>query len=212
MHDRLNGMDPSKIAASSFGSGTQGHAHHDLSHLTAFSRTGQVITLALANGILVIAVIFGFMMMNNEATANAIVLLSIGGGVSAVSLVVAFLVPKMIRSQAASQLRQSADGIDLRNGVGLNAPSAEQLQRWGEWQRQSPAPTALRSFLNQDQTATLIGQAILEGSAVINLVFAFLDGSWLHFAFVLVAFVALVSTLPTNGKLNHRIESALGAG
>jgi hypothetical protein len=129
-------------------------------------------------------------------------------------LVTAFVIPKVLRSAATARLRSHPEVAAMRESStidpSLRDPTLSRSRHeWVQWEARQPAPEPLRPFLTTQQTSTLIGQAILEGSAVINLVFALLDGSWLHFVFALFAVVALVSMFPTVGKLRNRIENAI---
>lgn len=184
------------------------------------ARTGQIITLALGKGVLIIALIFGVMMMDGEReSASLELLLAMGGGLFVVLLVGSFFVTKIMRSAATTRLRRHPEVAAMRESsttdptLGaptLGAPTLSRARHpWVQWEARQPVPEPLRPFLMAQQTSTLVGQAMLEGSAVVNLVFALIDGSWLHFVFVFFAVVALISMIPTVDKLRNRIENAI---
>jgi hypothetical protein len=69
----------------------------------------------------------------------------------------------------------------------------------------------LSEFLKTDQTARLIGQAMLEGAAMINFVMMFLTRSPVNLMCAVVALVGIVAMFPTIGRMRERIESVLRA-
>jgi len=178
--------------------------------LRGFAFTGQIITLALAKGILIIGLIFGVLLMDDErAFENAEVLLPLGGGLFAIMLIGAFLVSKGLRSGGVTRLRQHPDVAAMHEATPANKTMARMREEWIQWDNNAPLPLPLRPFLTNEQSARLVGQAMLEGSAVINLVFALLDGSYAHFLFAFLAMIGLVSMIPTTGKLRTRIDTAI---
>ncbi|TWU01519.1 hypothetical protein [Neorhodopirellula pilleata] len=178
--------------------------------LHGYAFTGQIITLALAKGILIIGLIFGVLLMDDErAFGNAAILLPLGGGLFVVMLAGAFFVSKMLRSAGVTRLRQHPEVHAMHEATPANTTMAVMREEWIQWDNKSPLPLPLRPFLAGEQSATIVGQAMLEGSAVINLVFALLDGSYAHFLFAFLAMVGLVSMIPTTGKLRKRIEIAI---
>lgn len=196
---------------------TVNHPSHPFSAISLHgsARTGQIITLALGKGVLIIALILGVMMMDGEKqNANLELLLAMGGGLFVVLLVGSFLVPRLLRSAATTRLRSHPEVVAIRESSTtdptLRDPTLSRSRhQWVQWEARQPVPEPLRPFLVEQQTSTLVGQAMLEGSAVVNLVFALIDGSWLHFVFVFFALVALVSMIPTVEKLRNRIENAI---
>lgn len=172
--------------------------------------TGQIITLALAKGIVIIGLIFGVLLIDDQrAFGNAEVWLPLGGGLFAVLLVGAFLASKRLRSGGVSRLRQHREVAAMHEGTPANTTTAAMREKWIQWDDKAPLPLPLRPFLAGEQSATIVGQAMLEGSAVINLVFALLDGSYAHFLFAFLAMIGLVSMIPTITKLRKRIEIAI---
>lgn len=172
--------------------------------------TGQIITLALAKGVVIIGLIFGVLLMDDARKVDQVeLLLPIGGAIFAVMLVAAFFVSKLLRSHGTGRLRQHPEVVAMREATPSNTTMRTMRDQWVNWDAKTPLPMPLRPFLANEQKATLVGQAMLESSAIINLVFALLDGSFAHFAFAFFAVVGLVSMIPTIGKLRSRIETAL---
>lgn len=168
-------------------------------HTTA--RTGQIITLALAKGVIIIALVFIILMTDDaRIVKNAELFVPIGGAAFVLAIMGAFVVPRVLRSRAETR---------FQNHPELVAMDPTSRRRWVDWDARTPVPPPLKTFLSDQQTATLVGQATLEGSAVINLVFALLDGSWLHFVVAFLVVVGIVSMIPTVGKLRDRIENAI---
>ena len=193
------------------------HPSHAFSAISlhGVARTGQIITLAFGKGVLIIALIFGIMLMDgDQQNTNTEFLLAMGGGLFVVLLVGSFLVPRLLRSTATTRLRSHPEVSAMRESSttdpSLRDPTLSRSRhQWVQWEARQPVPEPLRPFLMAQQTSTLVGQAILEGSAVVNLVLALIDGSWLHFVFVFFALVGLISMIPTVQKLRNRIENAI---
>lgn len=171
--------------------------------------TGQIITLALAKGVLIIAVIFIVLNLDDDGQPDqAAILLPLGGGMLAVLAAGAFAITTFLRSRAISKFR-SHDTVSAMREVSTADRVAEQeRQRWIDWDAKSPPPIELRQFLADQQTYTLIGQAMMEGAAVMNLVFYMIDCNAVHLVFAAIAFVAILAMIPTIGKTRARIEQA----
>lgn len=71
--------------------------------LKQFARTGQIITFALANGMVVIGAVFIFLRAGSDQETSLDLFFLIGLGVLATNLVLAFLLPAMMRSNAISR-------------------------------------------------------------------------------------------------------------
>jgi hypothetical protein len=68
-------------------------------------------------------------------------------------------------------------------------------------------PPAVARFVSAEQTATLVGQAILEGGAMINLVLMMLDHRIaLHLIIVVAAIIGIAFMTPTVDRLRRSIE------
>ena len=155
-------------------------------------RTGQVVTFALIVGIVFISVTLLVLTLSENRQADpSIMLPAIGATVGVVTWIVALVLPEMLRSQAGSKLAARVDPLDRQ------AANDETLE------------PSLREFATTQNSATLIGQAVLEGGAVTNLILMFMDG-WLvlHLSFAAAATIGIASMTPTTTKLRHAIERA----
>lgn len=67
----------------------------------------------------------------------------------------------------------------------------------------------MQQLLLANQSANLVGQALLEGAAVINLVFSFINGSLLHLPVAAVGLIGVLTMVPTIGKLRRFVTRGL---
>ncbi|EMI54628.1 hypothetical protein [Rhodopirellula sallentina] len=190
-------------------SGTRGNSPTTLGQ---FVRLGQLLSFALASGIVTTSAVFLFLILQREPDAEQPnwIFLAIGGGVFVASLVVSFLMRLMLKSNAASALRQTPEAEDVCGGGAAASQSARDA--WENWDADEPLPRPLIGFLSATQTSRLIAQAVLEGAAMINLVFTMLDGNVIHFVFAAFCLVGVIAITPTTGKVRSEIRSALTVG
>lgn len=159
------------------------------SSFQAVVRTGQVITFALIIGIaLTAAIMFVLTVGEDSPTDSSFLLPAVGASAGMVSWLVALVLPDRLRRQAGSKLASNVD----RQVVDDDA--REQSQK---------------EFAVAQNRSTLIGQAVLEGGAMINLVLMFLD-HWLviHLSFAAAAIIGIASMTPTATRLRHAMEQA----
>ena len=160
-------------------------------------RTGQIITFALAQGLVVMAAILGFLGADGapqggqQAAADGLVLPGVGLLVTIGSCFAAALIPGIVRRAAIAKVQARGEKIELP--VNSDATMTRPIQH----------------LAGSSQTATLIGQAALEGAATVNLIFMLLSGNFLlHLALAGVGLVGIVLLTPTIGKLQRLIEDA----
>ncbi|KLU06556.1 putative transmembrane protein [Rhodopirellula islandica] len=166
--------------------------------LAGWAFQGMVVTLGLATGCLFIGVILGVIGSDDAPEGNPTLFVLIGVAALVFNTVLAFLVPAMLRSAAATRLK-AAEG------------AVASARSWVQWPEREPMPMPLSRFCQADQTARLIGQAMLEGTAVINFVMMFLTRSPVNLMCAVVALVGVVAMFPTIGRMRTRIASVLEA-
>jgi hypothetical protein len=178
-------------------------------NLTGFVRTGQMIAGSMAFGLTIIAGIFVFLLLSRDQPRgdNDPVYLLIGGGAFGMSLIATLLVPSVLRAKARDRLRAVATGTEINNefGAAPQQPPSNLLN----WEQQTTLSPPLRKFLADQQTANLIGHALLEGAGVMNAVFFLLSENWMSLAFVALAILGILMQMPTANKLRSRIRIAL---
>jgi hypothetical protein len=159
---------------------------------------GRVITLGLIAGCVFVGGILGVIGGDDAPEGDTTILVLIGVAALVLNIVMAFLVPAMLRSSSVAKLK-AVDG------------AAASARTWSQWPERDPMPMPLSEFLKTDQTARLIGQAMLEGAAMINFVMMFLTRSPVNLMCAVVALVGIVAMFPTIGRMRERIESVLRA-
>ncbi|WP_461507004.1 hypothetical protein [Rhodopirellula baltica] len=166
--------------------------------LAGWAFQGMVITFGLTMGCVFMGVILWMIGADELPEENQTIFVLIGVVALVANTVVAFLVPAMLRSAAATELK-SADG------------AVASARTWAQWPEREPMPLPLSRFCQTDQTARLIGQAVMEGTAAINFVMMFLTRSPVNLLCALVALLGVVAMFPTVGRMRNRIASALEA-
>lgn len=204
--------DLNKSPTASSQSVQTGQAANRPDTLQQIARTGQIITFALAQGCLVIAVIFWFVNEKPDKVEAAGVYILIGSLAFVMCLIAAFFVPAMMRSHFIGVFRDLDLIRGLRETSATDRDSAKARDELIQWDPQSRLPDPVVGLLAGDQTARLVGQACLEGAGVINLVFWLLSASPIHLFFVVINIVGIISMLPTISKLRQMIDRALEVG
>ncbi|NNE01449.1 MAG: hypothetical protein HKN47_29400 [Pirellulaceae bacterium] len=182
------------------------------SYLVPFVRTGSIITLALAQGVVMIVAVLWFVGMSNRPVPDAAdaavpadvdpaavdpavlggdgVLLAVGVGAAVLACIVAFILPRMIRRAAIDQYQQAtpAEQPNAKGAAVVTAP--------------------LRQLLGASQTATLVGQAVLEGAAVLNAIMMFLNHNWIHLVPIAILLLGILIQMPTVQRKRDWIAAA----
>lgn len=152
-------------------------------------RQGQIITFAMVQGVVVIAVLFAFMARDTKPDDDMLMPV-IGIAVAIVALGIATVIPMLIIRGAIENYRGSADEP--------NSPSID-----------TELGPAVSTLVARRQTATLVSQAALDGAATANLVLMLLDGHLLlHGVITGVLIVGIVLQVPTTGKVHAFIARA----
>lgn len=154
--------------------------------------TGKVITGALAMGCLMILIVMFAISEADEAPKRDFLLPAVGVGLAVSALVAAFVLCKVTIMRAVDAFRRDATDEDRVLSIDGTATGTQ-------WNLFSAA-----------QTSTIVGQALCEGPAVANMVFALLDNEWLiHGSVVAVLIVALLIQIPTVGKRKALFDEAI---
>ena len=164
------------------------------------SRTGLIITFALAQGVLVISAVVGYLGVRDlgadqgwiRADGDSMLYILIGFGVFVVNGVLAFVLSSSMKRSAVAEFQSSNEEVPqpLEDDTTLG-PAASKL-------------------LGMSATWTLVGQALLEGSAVINAVFMMLASNLIFVIPILFAIVGIAFQAPFPGKLRAMIENTRG--
>ena len=160
--------------------------------LTGFVRLGQIITFALVQGVLFTTAIMYFM-MDDPAVANPVtnsppagngdlVLPGIGIVAAIGACMIAFVLTKMLRRTIIAKYR-----------------ATETTPQQVTSQDVSLTP-AMRQLMQGSSTGTLVGQAILEGAAVMNAILMLVDNNLIHLVPIAILVIGIVIQFPTVGK------------
>lgn len=160
--------------------------------LNSVARTGQVITFALIQGLVCIGAILLYLTWaGNAPDSSPLWIAGLGIAAAIVSWIAAAFIPATLRRQATRQLQSTALQIDL--------PASDD----------ATLAAALQRFVAAQQTATLVGQALLEGGAMINLVLMLIDHRIiLHLTMVLAAIIGIAFMTPTIDRIRKSAERA----
>lgn len=162
------------------------------------ARTGTVISLALISGVMMITAILAYLVTSNPPKdqglvrfdGDAMLFLIIGYGIFVGAAGAAIVLRGVMKNQAAAQLKAAA----------------EELPR--PLEGDSPLPPSGRAFLGMVATYTLIGQALVEGPAIINAIFMFIDNNLAHLIPIVLAVIGIALQIPTAGKIKALMEDA----
>ena len=173
--------------------------------LAGLTRIGQVITLAIAQGgVLILAILWFLSSGKQDEEGLNVVLLAIGAGVFVVNAAAAIIIPRTMRAAGIRQYRSQADVPPSAVSVGVS--------RWDEADAQAVLPLEDAVLLQRDQTARIVGQAILEGAAMVNSVFLVLNSHPIHAVLAVVAVAGIVATIPTVDRLRRFLAEAEAGG
>lgn len=191
--------DPAKNPYTS-GSGSFGQANSPGGAMTiaGFASIGTLISIALVTGLLLISGFMSYMVLSDppedapvfQFGGDNLLFLIIGYAVFFVCAATAFVIPAMMRRQAMETYKVS------------NAQLPQPLEP------KSTLPAEAQSLLAVNQSATLVGQALMEGPAVANAVLMLVGENLAHLAPIALAVVGIAMQVPTAGKLQNLLEEA----
>lgn len=185
------------------------HEHDGPSTVAAAARVGQIITFALAQGVLLVAAVMIYISLGSGTGRQAqdqpapepviqdsgllgspdLLLLVLGFAVIAISGLAAVWVPSLICLRAVERFQAAGE------------PLPTPLQAHGEL---SPAA---RRLVQRRMSATLASQALLEGAGMINAILLVASPHLLYLVPIAIAVFGIVVQVPTAAKLLDWLES-----
>jgi len=168
------------------------------STIKAAATNGTLITLALMGGLVMVSAVITYLIMSNPPEdqsllrfdGDAMLFLGIGYVAFLSGVVVAVILRSQGKGRAIERLKASDE------------PLPHPLED------NSPLPQSGISFLGAVATYTLIGQALLEGPAVINAVFMLMANNFAHAIPIVLAILGIAFQIPTAGKIKMMMENA----
>ncbi len=182
----------------------QGSAHNSGPYTVATAvRVGQIITFALAQGVLLVAAVMTYLALSNDAGQQAqgepqpepviadggllgspdLLMLLIGLSIAAICCFAAVLIPSLIRQRAIDRFHASNESLPM------------------PLQAHDDLPPAARDLVQSRMTATLTSQALLEGAGMINAIFLLISPHLLYLVPIVIAVFGIVVQVPTVAKL-----------
>lgn len=172
--------------------------------LASVARTGQILTFVLIQSTVLVACIFLFMTLREQqaevprpipgedAAGDEDIVLPIAGTVLTLGAAIASLVVPVMQRKAAAA-RYLALGERVRLPIDPDAILTPGLTQYvAVW-----------------QSSALVGQAMLEGAAIMNLVLMHIDGHRLHLAFAGACIIGITLHTPFVGRMHHAIENLM---
>lgn len=168
------------------------------STIDATARVGGLISFALIGGVVTITTILSFLILSNPPEdqslfrfdGDAMIFLAVGYLVFFGSTIAAVVLRGIMKGQAVAKLKSSDEDLPkpLRGD--------------------SPLPRSGIAFLGAVSTYTLIGQALMEGPAVVNAILMFIDNNFAHAIPIVLGLIGIAIQIPTAGKIKASMEDA----
>ncbi|QDT09934.1 hypothetical protein [Planctomycetes bacterium K23_9] len=169
-------------------------------------RIGMIITFALVQGVVFATGIMLFLMLNGDdgvaagaqpaaaqpAGAGDLVLPGLGIAIGVGACVAALVVGGMMKRISINHFRAQ-----------LSAAGIKQVDHTA-----TQFPPQVDQLINASRARTIVGQAILEGAAMLNVILMFLDDNLIHLVPIGVLIAGIVMLLPTVGKKLALVEQA----
>lgn len=192
--------DPSKnpYTKSSTAPGGRHSGGQGLGTINSVSMIAGLIGYALIGGVIIITAILSFLVLSDPPEdqslfrfdKDSMVFLAIGYFVFFSGAVASVVVRRILKWYANSRFKASGDEL----------PHLLQAD--------SPLPASAQTFLGSVAAYTLVGQALLEGPAVINAVFLLIQNNFAHLIPIVLAVIGIAIQIPTRGKLTSLLEDA----
>lgn len=188
----------SDSAQNPYATGSTGGSSDGLSQLRMAAKTGSVITLALAMGIVTVSVILGFMASQKDfgdsnafrLDADSMVFVVIGFGKFLVC-VAACVILRSVSKRKVAEIMQSSE-------TPFPVPIRED----------SKLPPVTKAATQTLFTSTLIGQALFEGGAMLNAILMFLDQNFIFLIPIVLGIAGVLFQMPTESRLRSALENA----
>jgi len=145
-----------------------------------------VIWLALIMGVVTFGIIVTFIGLNEEPGKGLPVITYLGMGIAALMLVLRMVVPNLIARNQFTQAMQEAKAEGNQD--------EEQL---------------LGTFYQIFLVRLIIGMALLEGAAMLNLVAVLIEKQKLAFIPVVILLLVMIASMPTKSKLDAWIRNQM---
>ena len=161
-------------------------------------RTGQIITFALVQGVVVITAIMAYLVVSGaedgqalfQTTGESLTNLIIGAVLAVVAIGVCLAIRMVMRNQSMSRFQPLKKPFRLQDSKNSNVPGT------------------ISNLIGAYHTRNLVGQAVLEGATVINAMLIMLSDNLMHLVPIAVLLVGIVLQVPTLGKVKQWIEDA----
>ena len=208
LHERDSGDEPmsddpakNPYTATSTGSSASGIAT-DGSTIGAFATTGTTISLGMIGGVLIISVVLSTLVLSDPPedqslfrfSGDDMLFLIVGYVIFLGGIAAAVVIRTIMKGQAIAQF--NATDPELPHPL----------------DNKSPLPGDARSLLAANQTSTIIGQALMEGPAVVNAIFLLLGDNFAHLIPIVLGIIGIAVQIPTAGKLKQLLEDARRQG
>lgn len=145
-----------------------------------------VIWLALIMGVVTFGIIVTFIGLKEEPGKGLPVITYLGMGIAALMLVLRMVVPNLIAHNQFTQAMQEANAEGNQD--------EEQL---------------LGTFYQIFLVRLIIGMALLEGAAMLNLVAVLIEKQKLAFIPVVILLLVMIASMPTKSKLDAWIRNQM---
>ena len=191
------------------GQSSEGDQAGNLTTIASTVRVGQIITFALVQGVIVVAAVMTYLAFGNRevdqqladaqdaadffampSSADDWLLPALGIAVAVGAAVVALVVPNLMRRSGIIDFRATGTSLDVPVDPKQSLP----------W----PASKLMGTYL----TSKIVGEAVLEGAAMLNLVLLMLDQSVLHYVPIAALLAGIALQFPTISKAQHFLELA----
>lgn len=149
------------------------------------ARAMMIIWFAMILGVVVFAIVAGVLGKNQQPQGDMLLTL-IGMGMAAFMFVVSLIVPNIVANQ---QFRAA-------------------LQR-GRFETEEEKKQAMNDLESVFMTKFLIGMALLEGAAFLNLVFYIVEGKILAYIPVAILLAFMIALKPSQAKLEAWIRNQM---
>lgn len=194
----MNDPVPNPYAAGASDPGGQPQQGSQNQTIASASRTGSAITAALAMGLIAFTGIALFLRFSDSDSdqgwvptdESEMIFLAIGLLAFVSSFAVSLVLPKLMRRAQQERFRSEQEV--------LPQPLLDD----------AVLPPSARFFLGGEMTQILVGQALCEGPAVMNLVFFLIKGNLLHLIPVGLGLLGILARVPTTQKLRARLQEA----
>jgi len=145
-----------------------------------------IIWIALIMGVVTFGVVVAFIGLKQPPGNNLPIITYVGMGLAALMLVLRFIVPDLIARKQFAQTMQTAK----------TEANEDEEQMLG-------------NFYQVFMVRLIIGMALLEGAAMVNLVAVLVENQKLAFVPVVILLLVMIASIPTKSKLDGWIRNQM---